>query len=236
MKTLVSKLEENGASSENLVSGFRKCGLYPFNPNAVFQTLPSENVMSPRKALDESLLQQLQSMRECPVGEETPQNNKRTRLDVAPGKSISNLNRVSSESESEESESKESNESGESESDDSDGSDDASTETSDADDEEVLTVSDINVGDFALVKYKYTRSFKYYIGECMEKDTSGEISFIFLERICGSLFKYRDNVIRETANISMVKNILAAPSVTRGRGKLDFKSSKEVIDRLRCLY
>ena len=144
LKTLVSKLEENGASSENLVSGFRKCGLYPFNPNAVFQTLPSENVMSPRKALDESLLQQLQSMTECPVGEETPQNNKRTRLDVAPGKSINNLNVVSSESESEESESKESDESGESESDDSDGSDDASTETSDADDEEVLTVSDIN--------------------------------------------------------------------------------------------
>ena len=126
--------------------------------------------------------------------------------------------------------------SGESESDDSDGSDDASTETSDADDEEVLTVSDINVGDFALVKYKYSRSIKYYIGECMEKDTSGEISFIFLERICGSLFKYRENVIRETANISMVKNILAAPSVTRRGGKLDFNSSKEVIDRLRCLY
>ena len=126
--------------------------------------------------------------------------------------------------------------SGESESDDSDGSDDASIETSDADDEEVLTVSDINVGDFALVKYKYSHSIKYYIGECMEKDTSGEISFIFLERICGSLFKYRENVIRETANISMVKNILAAPSVTRRGGKLDFKSSKEVIDRLRCLY
>ena len=70
----------------------------------------------------------------------------------------------------------------------------------------------------------------------MEKDTSGEISFIFLERICGSLFKYRENVIRETANISMVKNILAAPLVTQRGGKLDFKSSEEVIDRLRCLY
>ena len=85
MKTLVSKLEENGSSSENLVSGFRKCGLYPFIPNAVFQKLPSENVMSPRKALDESLLQQLQSMRECPVGEETPQNNKTTQLMLHPG-------------------------------------------------------------------------------------------------------------------------------------------------------
>ena len=108
MKTLVSKLEENGASSENLVSGFRKCGLYPLHPDAVCLILPSENVMSPRKALDESLLQQLQSMRESPVREETPQNNKRTRLDVAPGKSVSNLNLDSSKSESEEIESRES--------------------------------------------------------------------------------------------------------------------------------
>ena len=92
LKTLVFKLEENGDSSENLVSGFCKCGLHPFHPDAVYQRLPSEIVMSPRKALDESLLQQLQSMRESPVSEETPQNNERTQLDVALAKSISNLN------------------------------------------------------------------------------------------------------------------------------------------------
>ena len=47
LKTIVSKLEENGASSENLVSGFRKCGLYPFYPDAVYQRLPSGNGVSP---------------------------------------------------------------------------------------------------------------------------------------------------------------------------------------------
>ena len=78
LKTILSKRKLNGASSENLVSGFHKCGLYPFHPDAVYQRLPSENVMSPRKALEESLLQQLQSMRESPVSEETPQNNERT--------------------------------------------------------------------------------------------------------------------------------------------------------------
>ena len=240
LKTLVSRLEENGASSENLVSGFLKCCLYPFHPDAVYQRLPSENVMSLRKSLDESLLQQLQSMRESLDIEKTPQNNKRTRLDVAPRKSVSNLNLDSSESESEESESRESqfgeSSESESESDDNNESDDASAESSDADDEEVLTVSDINVGDFVLVKYKYSCLVKYYIGECMKKDSNEDISFIFLDRVCGSFFKYRENVIRETANISMMKNILAAPSVTRRRGNLYFKSSQDIIDRLKCLY
>ena len=151
-----------------------------------------------------------------------------------------NLNLDSSESESEESESRESQlgekSESESETDDNDESDDASTESSDAEDEEVLTVSDINVGDIALVKYKYSRSVKYYLGECMEKDSNGDISFIFLDRVCGSLFKYKENVIRETANISMVKNIPAAPSVTRRGGKSDFTSSKDMIDWLKCLY
>ena len=67
--------------------------------------------MSPRKALDESLLQQLQSMRESPDGEETTQANKRTRLDVAPGKLISNLTLEDSDSESEENEPEVSNDS-----------------------------------------------------------------------------------------------------------------------------
>ena len=69
LKTHVSKLEKSGESSENLVSGFRKCALYPFNPNVVYKNFPSEDVMSPRKPLDQFLLQQLQCMRESPVGE-----------------------------------------------------------------------------------------------------------------------------------------------------------------------
>ena len=116
---------------------------------------------------------------------------------------------ISSESKSDESKSRESQfrerSEGESESDDNDESDDASTESSDVEDEEVRSISDINVGNFALVEYKCSCSVKYYIGECMEKDSNGDISFIFLDRVCGSLFKYRENVLRETANISMVK-------------------------------
>ena len=48
----------------------------------------------------------------------------------------------------------------------------------------------------------------------MGKDSNGQILFIFLKKICGSLFKYRENILQETANINMVKNVLAAPTVT----------------------
>ena len=70
----------------------------------------------------------------------------------------------------------------------------------------------------------------------MEKDSNRKILFIFLERICGLLLKYRENVLQETANINMIKNVIAAPTVTRRGGKLDFKSSNKIIDCLRCLY
>ena len=243
LKTLVAKLEDNGASSENLISGFRKCGLYPFDPEAVYERLPSENVMSPRKALDESLLQMLHTMRESPAGQETQantQNNKKTRLDVAPGKSISNLNLSSSESESDgesdetESDASSENESNESSESETDTDDDDSSEN---DEDQNLRLSDINVGDFALVKYDYSRSVKYYIGECVQKhDTNNELHFIFLDRVCGTMFKYRENTIREAAKMSMVKKILSSPTRTRRGGKLDFKASKNDIDHLKCLY
>ena len=140
--------------------------------------------MSPRKALDESLLQQLQSMRESPDDEETTQANKRTRLDVAPGKSISNLTLEDSDSESEESEPEVSNDSNNESNDESsdessqssgpDENDVSGSDVSDNDNDEEIDISDINIGDFALVKYKYSRSIKFYIGECMEKDQNGE--------------------------------------------------------------
>ena len=164
----------------------------------------------------------------------------------APGKSISNLTLEDSDRESEESESEVSNDSNNesndessdesSQSSDPDENDVSGSDVSDNDNDEEIDISDINIGDFALVKYKYSRSIKFYIGECMEKDQNGEITFIFLERVCGSLFKYRENVIRETAHVSMIKQILPTPTVNRRGGKLEFKSSKEVIDHLRYLY
>ena len=167
-------------------------------------------------------------MRESPVGEDAQKNEKRTWPVVALGKSISNLDSVSSKSKSG-SENKSGPASEPQESD--------IKENNDSDDEQqVITLSDIRVGDFAMGKNNYSRSVKYYMGESIGKDSNGQILFIFLERNCGLLFKYRENIIWETANINMVKNVLAAPTVTHCGGKLDFKSSNKIIDCLRCLY
>ena len=56
LKQLIEKLMVEGNGRSNLINGFRKCGIYPFNPDEVYKKLPSENVMSPKKALDQSLV------------------------------------------------------------------------------------------------------------------------------------------------------------------------------------
>ena len=79
-------VEGNGRS--NLINGFRKCSIYPFNPSEVYKKLPSENVMSPKKALDQSLVDSLAELHRGDENEK-PKNQKRTLLDVEPSKSIS---------------------------------------------------------------------------------------------------------------------------------------------------
>ena len=103
-------------------------------------------------------------MRKSPIGEDDQQNKKGNGLDVALGKSITNLDFFFRESESgsetergPESEPEESN----------------IEVNDDADDEQqVITLSDISVWDFTLV---YSPPVKYYIGECMEKDSNGKL-------------------------------------------------------------
>ena len=51
----------------------------------------------------------------------------------------------------------------------------------DESDGETMHIDDIKVGDFVVVKYDYSRSVKYYVGECMRKDNNRDIVFIFLE-------------------------------------------------------
>ena len=51
----------------------------------------------------------------------------------------------------------------------------------DENDEETMHIDDIKVGDFAVVKYDYSRSVKYHVGEFMRKDNNRDIVFIFFE-------------------------------------------------------
>ena len=160
------------------------CGLFPFNPDAVYEFLPSENVMSPQKALDESLLQHLQDLREVPADEALTKQTRRKRLDLEPGKSISSLDVQDSDEDIAIEE-------------DSSFSSESSSTDEDENDEETMHIDDINKDDFAVAKYDYSRSVKYYVGECMRKNNNGDIVFIFLEQVCDTLFKYRENVVME---------------------------------------
>ena len=157
-KKLVERLDENGAPSENFVNRFRKCGLFPFNPDAVYELLPHENVMIPQKALDESLLQHLQGLREVPADEAPTKQTKKKRLDLASGKSISNLDVQDSD---EDITSKEDS----SFSSESSRTDDDLPADEDENDEETVHIDDINVCDFVVVKYDHSRSVKYYVEE-----------------------------------------------------------------------
>ena len=94
-------------------------------------------------------------------------------MDLEPGKSISNLDVQDSD---EDITSKEDS----SFSSESSRTDDDLPADVDENDEETMHI-DINVGDFAVVKYDYSRSVKYYVGECMRKDNNGDIAFIFFE-------------------------------------------------------
>ena len=72
-----------------------------------------------------------------------------------------------------------------------------------------MDISEINIRDFVIVEYSYSCSVNYYIGECISKDSDTELTSIFLERVCGFLFKCRENIIHKTADISMAENMLS---------------------------
>ena len=96
----------------------------------------------------------------------------------------------------------------------------SSTTEEDENDQETMHIDDISVGGFAVVKYDYSRTVKYYVGECMRKDNNGDIVFIFLEQVSGMLFKYRENVIQEAAKVNMVKHIYSLFSIHYTKRKI----------------
>ena len=100
-----------------------------------------------------------------------------------------------------------------------------------------IDMGDIRIGDFALVWYDYSRLVKYYFGECVRKDEENNgVTFIFLERMYGTLFKYRENVIHEDVRISMIAKVLPPPTTTRRGGKMDFQPAKQIIHSVKFLY
>jgi len=94
LKKLCLKINENGC--ENVMAGFKKCGIVPLNRDQVLDMLPdsrnySENSTadtSSQSAIDESLKKFLELMR---PSDQKQQRRKRTKLNVEPGMSVETI-------------------------------------------------------------------------------------------------------------------------------------------------
>jgi len=94
LKSLLAKLEENAA--DNIKSGFRKCGIHPFDPQQLLSRIPHQedySVTSAQSAplhknVDGALIQILKDMRGFQNEVDKPRRQQKKRLQVEPGKSV----------------------------------------------------------------------------------------------------------------------------------------------------
>ena len=113
-------------NKENLVSGFKKCGIYPLDRNQVLNCLPCED--DPREAnmrVDESLIDLLKSA----SGKKDAASKRGKKISFAPGKDISVSAEKDDDSEEDESEAEQKDES-DMDTDDGSQSDDGSQQSS----------------------------------------------------------------------------------------------------------
>lgn len=90
LQKLLDSMEEN--RKQNLISGFRKAGIMPLNPEEVLRRLPNEDqdAQDVRSTVGEVFVDHLKQLR---YGDGEPQSKtRRKRLLVEPGKSISDAN------------------------------------------------------------------------------------------------------------------------------------------------
>lgn len=85
LKTLMDVLEKN--SKSNLISGFRKCGVYPVNKYELLSTLPSQDVALRDENISISFIQHLQENRQACEPKKS-MSSKRKKINIPPGKSI----------------------------------------------------------------------------------------------------------------------------------------------------
>ena len=222
-------VEGNGRS--NLINGFRKCGIYPFNPNEVYKKLPSENVMSPKKALNQSLVDSLAELRRGNENEK-PKNQKRTCLDVELGKSISGepskpiSGELSAESSEESAEDLES----ESETDtDSASEDETQSESSNSEELKKLHHTLLNVqksmdddkkGFFYAIyygqKYHWRKVRKCFASDSM--DDVNTVEFSFLRHHGDDMWDFPKQLDIEMVEIKYVFYSPCSPEVVMGNG------------------
>lgn len=248
LNSLMKKLEANG--SNNVKSGFRKCGIVPINKDEVLKMLPvesnaSENQSSQEiEALDKVFVKLLKSMRY----EETTQPKKKSKLKIAPGKSVG-VEDFDSESENEiDSDSDlEHNNDGDDDDDDNDMPtvDDEMFDSSDVKPNSVVHKdypfsvhpADLKIGDWLVVTFIYSngkaatakQSSRNFIGRLvgLEHNGSFEASFVrpqSTKEFDGFIFKYPDVEDVTSFNFDQIMGTIRAPEkYKRGLMKFDFK-------------
>lgn len=87
LNQLMAKMSQNGAN--NLISGFRKTGIYPLNKQVVLDRLPTTHLSGGQEdhanGITDSFLEHLQRIR---AGDDEGPQRKRKKITVIPGKSI----------------------------------------------------------------------------------------------------------------------------------------------------
>lgn len=86
LNTLYSNITKENVKAGQLVSGFKKSGIVPFNPVAVISRIPGNTAAVDTVSLvSESVLDMLKELRN---GEPAQKKQRRTKLNIEPGKSI----------------------------------------------------------------------------------------------------------------------------------------------------
>lgn len=91
LKQLCEKVLDLNNVSTNLVSGFKKCGIYPFNPEEIISRLPDHVVANESETneinnvVSEVVVDMLKDLR---YGSDSNSKKRRTKVNVVPGRSI----------------------------------------------------------------------------------------------------------------------------------------------------
>lgn len=245
LNTLMKKLEVNG--SNNIKSGFKKCGIVPINKDEVLNMLPAESNVSENQstqeieALDKVFVDLLKSMRY----EETVKPKKKSKLKIAPGKSVG--------VEDSESENETDNDSDKDDVEQSDHDDDIEMLMPTEDDECFSDIGDaakfspnnvarikypfsvqpqqLKIGDWLVVSFIYSAGTtkevnRKFIGRLSRQAPNGtyEASFVrphSTKEFCGFIFKYPDVEDVTPFDFKQIIGTIRAPEKYK-RGLLKF--------------
>lgn len=248
LNNLVKKIEPN--ASNNMKSGFRKCGIIPVNKEEVLKMLPAQPVRSEaqavveRELIDETFINVLKAMRYEDT--ENTTKKKKTKLQVLPGRSVTVDSSESDESDCDEKEDQtKSNESDDScNSEESVDHDITKSESMDVDNFETIEPENLKKDDWVAVNFIYsskqagsskdvnkTKS-RAFIGKVVAVAKNGFFEATFLRSahtrdFGGFVYRYPDVEDITSFHFSQVIGKLRLPeNYKRGLLKFDIDTEK----------